>query len=149
MRLPVSAVILAVLLSACSACTPGDALTENLRELPFHFPCQRDTRCEEVRQSSATYVPGPMVMLGCITDREGGGIAGTGAVPETEDAAATMTAEGRGQTGEDGRYLVPGVADPGWYTITATAHGYKPVSKRVLFRGGYTTVLDFELEREP
>ncbi len=87
-------------------------------------------------------------MLGCITDRDGAGIAGASAVPVTEGAAATMTAIGWGPTGEDGQYIVPGVVYPGWYTITASARGYKPASKRVLYREDYTAVVDFELERE-
>ncbi len=58
-----------------------------------------------------------------------------------------MTSEGWIPTGEDGRYLVPGVIHPGWYTITANARGYKPVSKRVLYRRGYAAVLGFELKR--
>ncbi len=59
-----------------------------------------------------------------------------------------MTAIGWGPTGEDGQYIVPGVVYPGWYTITASARGYKPASKRVLYREDYTAVVDFELERE-
>ncbi len=70
LRLSVSIVVLAVLLSACGIENARPSLSEDLRELPFHFPCQRDTRGEQVRQSPATYVPGPMEMIGCVTDAE-------------------------------------------------------------------------------
>lgn len=148
LRLPVSIVILAVVLSACGVENAGYSLAGDLRELPFHFPCQRDTRGDKVGHSPATYAPGPMEMLGCITDKEGRGIAGASALPEPEGVATPMTAEGWVPTDEDGRYLVPGVIHPGWYTITASARGYKPVSRRVLYREGHTAVLDLQLDRE-
>ncbi len=161
LRMPVSSdlwmkrlilVVSLALLSGCGQWTSAttkqaSSLAEDIRELPFHFPCQRDTEGERVEGSPATYVPsGGEVLIGCILDQEGNGIAGATAGPDGEEAAATMTAEGWGPTGEDGRYLTPGIAHPGWYTVTADARGYEPLQKRVLIRKGQTAVLDFVLE---
>ncbi len=119
-------------------------LAGDLREMPFHWPCQRATKGDRVEGSPATYVKGPMILVGCILDTKGSGIADTG----TEVGApseATVTAGGF-STGKDGRYQEANIYVPGWYTVRVSTYGYKPVTKRVLIREGYTAVLDFVLQ---
>ena len=120
------------------------SLVEDLREMPFHWPCQSDTNGEYVGGSPATYVRGPMFLIGCITDPRGKGIGRSGTEVDPSRSDATVTAAGF-ISGVDGRYVDPGISQPGWYTITATAYGYKPATKRVLIKEGWTTVLDYVL----
>ncbi len=119
-------------------------LAEDLRETPFHWPCQRNTKGETVKGSPATYVKGPMIVVGCIRDPKGRGIADTGTQVRAP-SDATVTAMGF-STGKDGRYQEANIYVPGWYTLQVSTYGYKPLTKRVLVKEGYTAVLDFVLQ---
>ncbi len=133
--------------TATSAPLPaGYDLVSDLDALPFHFPCERDLVGGEAR-GSAAYVPGPRPqLLGCITDARGKGIEAAYTEVPVEGAAATMTAVGWGPTGADGRYIAPGIVEPGWYDVVAGASGYTPTKKRVWVDPTRTTVVDFVLE---
>ncbi len=136
------------------------------------FPCQSETRGGKIRGSPATYSPtaietrdgtgGGISLMGCIREKSGKGIAGaTTAVrylekghPGPIDIRTGRPVVSRRieyRTDEDGRYIEPNIAGPGWWEVTATAPGYIPVTKRVLIPVGddhRTAVLDFILPRE-
>jgi hypothetical protein len=116
-------------------------------EAPYRWPpCQSEADGEHIAGSPATYVPGRHpYLLGCIMDPSGAAIRNAGAYADPTRAAATMTAIGTAPTGADGRYEVPAIVEPGWYTIIAEARGYRTVRKRVFVDPNRTTVLDFVL----
>ncbi len=137
----------------------------------WEFPCQSETRGGKIRGSPATYPPGAIdtrdgtgggiYLMGCIREESGKGIAGaTTTVRYLEEGypglidirtGLPVIKNMRYRTGEDGRYIEPNIAGPGWWEVTATAPGYANVTKRVLIPGGddhRTAVLDFVLQPE-
>lgn len=124
----------------------GGSLARDLRDAPFHFPCQSETEGEKVAGSPATCVTGPTLLIGCITDEAGNGIGDASTEIDPSRSEATVTAMVF-LTREDGRYVAPNIVETGWYSVTAGASGYGPETKRVLIREGGTAVLDFRLKR--
>lgn len=132
--------------------TPGvgaEALARDLEDVPFHWPCQADTKGEKVQGSPATYVRGPAKLIGCIKDRDGRGIQGasTGVeVGSVSDATVTLEFASPIPTDKAGRYYERNAKGPGWWVVTAYAPGYKQLTKRVRVNEGWTAVLDYALE---
>lgn len=110
------------------------------------YPCQSDMDADERPKGEAIYEPGGNGVRGCVTDINGAPIdrAFIDADPLSPLVGTSSIAY---FTNEIGRYWYGGL-QPGRYAITASAPGYKAVTKQVAVKEGHTAVLDFVLPRE-